>query len=95
MSDQPSPSPAARKLVRAYDLRAHSVSSRPADVVGADGKATAALGDVLDLIARYDLVLATGHLSCDEIFTPAGFSEEDVHTMAVANTRALAQAPGT
>ena len=51
------------------ELRAHGISSRPVDIAGADGTATPALGAVLDLIARHDLVLATGHLSRDEIFT--------------------------
>ena len=51
------------------ELRAHGISSPPVEVVGPDGMATGGLKEILGLIARHDLVLATGHLSRDEIFT--------------------------
>jgi hypothetical protein len=50
------------------ELRERGIMSMPVDVTGADGKITPELGDVLALIARHELVLATGHLSRDEIF---------------------------
>jgi hypothetical protein len=51
------------------ELRQQGVMSPAVEVVGDDGAAIAALRSVLTLIARHDLVLATGHLSRDEIFT--------------------------
>jgi uncharacterized protein DUF6282 len=50
------------------ELRERGISADPVDVAGPDGAVSAALAAVLDLIARHDLVLATGHLSRDEIF---------------------------
>jgi hypothetical protein len=41
----------------------------PIAVVDADGALVPAARAVLDVIARHDMVLATGHLSRDEIFT--------------------------
>jgi len=41
----------------------------PIAVVDADGELVPAARAVLDVIARHDMVLATGHLSRDEIFT--------------------------
>jgi hypothetical protein len=51
------------------DLRAAGVRPQPVPVVDADGAPLPALLDVLAVVARHDLVLATGHLSRDEIFT--------------------------
>jgi hypothetical protein len=51
------------------DLRAAGVRPQPVPVVDADGAPLPALLDVLAVIAHHDLVLATGHLSRDEIFT--------------------------
>jgi Family of unknown function (DUF6282) len=51
------------------ELRAQGITGDPVAVSGPDGALTAALADVLALVARHDLVLATGHLSRDEIFT--------------------------
>jgi hypothetical protein len=56
------------------DLRDQGITTPPVDVVspggapGAAGTATGELRSLLRLIARHDLVLATGHLSRDEIF---------------------------
>jgi Family of unknown function (DUF6282) len=51
------------------ELRAQGITGDPVAVTGPDGAITPALADVLALVARHDLVLATGHLSRDEIFT--------------------------
>ncbi len=49
------------------ELGSQGVTSPPVDAV-ADGRPTDALRAVLRLVARHDLVLATGHLSRDEVF---------------------------
>lgn len=51
------------------DLRAAGVRPRPVPVVDAAGDPLPELLEVLGAIARHDLVLATGHLARDEIFT--------------------------
>jgi uncharacterized protein DUF6282 len=51
------------------DLRAAGVHPRPVPVVDADGAPLPELLAVIEVVARHDLVLATGHLSRDEIFT--------------------------
>jgi hypothetical protein len=50
------------------DLRERGITGDPVAVTDGGG-ITAALRDVLGLAARHDLVLATGHLSRDEVFT--------------------------
>jgi hypothetical protein len=50
------------------DLREAGVRPRPVPVVDDDGAPLPELLEVLQVIARHDLVLATGHLSRDEIF---------------------------
>src|SRR3954470_9121844 len=49
------------------DLREAGVRPQPVPVVNAGGGAVPELRDVLDVIARHDIVLATGHLSRTEI----------------------------
>src|SRR3954464_59086 len=49
------------------DLRAAGVKPKPGAVRDGDGKPLAELLDVLDVVARHDIVLATGHLSRAEI----------------------------
>src|SRR3954465_678748 len=49
------------------DLREAGVQPGPVPVVNAGGGAVPELRDVLDVIARHDIVLATGHLSRAEI----------------------------
>src|SRR3954447_18064676 len=44
------------------DLRAAGVKPKPVPVLDGDGGAVPELRDVLDVIARHDIVLATGHL---------------------------------
>src|SRR3954464_7524607 len=49
------------------DLREAGARPRPVPVVDTGGKALPELREVLDVIARHDIVLATGHLSRAEI----------------------------
>jgi len=51
------------------DLRAAGVRPRPVPVVDPHGAPLPELLDVLAVVARHELVLATGHLARDEIFT--------------------------
>ena len=50
------------------ELRAAGARPRSVPVVDADGKPVPELLEVLEAVARNDIVLATGHLSRDEIF---------------------------
>jgi hypothetical protein len=50
------------------ELSREGFASDPVDVVDGDGKVTAEMRAVLRLIAKHDLVMATGHLSRSEIF---------------------------
>ena len=50
------------------DLRAAGVRPGPVPVVDAAGEPLPELLEVIDVVARHGLVLATGHLSRDEIF---------------------------
>jgi hypothetical protein len=49
-------------------LRAAGLTSEPVPVVDESGALLPEAGAVLDVIARHDLVLCTGHLARDEIF---------------------------
>jgi hypothetical protein len=51
------------------DLRQQGIEIEPVPVVDGNGGVLPETRTVLELIARHDLVLATGHLSRDEIFT--------------------------
>lgn len=51
------------------ELRAQGIDPPPVAVVDDDDRVTGDVLDVLRLIAKYDLVLATGHLSGPEIIT--------------------------
>jgi hypothetical protein len=51
------------------ELREAGHRGEPVAVVDADGALLPAAHEVLAVIARHDMVLATGHLSRDEIFT--------------------------
>jgi hypothetical protein len=53
----------------ALERRAARGAAAPVPVVDADGALTEDARAVLAVIARHDMVLATGHLSRDEIFT--------------------------
>jgi len=50
------------------ELRAAGAAPRAVPVVGEDGRPLPALLEVLEVVAAHRLVLATGHLSRDEIF---------------------------
>jgi hypothetical protein len=68
------------------ELRAAGVDPRPVPVVDADGQPCPELLGVLAVIARHDLVLATGHLSRDEIFAVVGAAvRADVKTIVVTH----------
>lgn len=49
------------------ELRAEGIDPPPVEVVDTTGAITNEVRDVLRMIAKYDLVLATGHLSASEI----------------------------
>ncbi|WP_262402653.1 DUF6282 family protein [Actinomadura sp. CNU-125] len=51
------------------ELRADGMAADPVDVVTADGTVTEATRQVLRVIAKHDMTLATGHLSQTEIDT--------------------------
>jgi hypothetical protein len=68
------------------DLRAAGVRPRPVPVVDRDGAPLPELLDVLAVVARHDIVLATGHLSRDEIFTVVDAAvETGVKTIVVTH----------
>ena len=56
------------------DLRAAGVKPKPVPVLDADGRPLPELREVLDVVARHDVVLATGHLSRAEIPLVVGLS---------------------
>jgi Family of unknown function (DUF6282) len=58
------------------ELRADGVAIEPVPVVDADGAVLAETSVVLAAIARHGLVLATGHLSRDEIFAVVDAARE-------------------
>ncbi|OEV04414.1 cytosolic protein [Streptomyces nanshensis] len=49
------------------DLRADGMAADPVEVLTADGEVVPAARQVFRLVARHDMVLATGHLHADEI----------------------------
>ncbi len=49
------------------ELRAEGMAADPVDVVDAVGRVTEPTRQVLRVIAKYDMTLATGHLGADEI----------------------------
>ena len=62
-----------------HDLHARGIAIEPVAVVDADGRVLAETRDVLATIAAHGLVLATGHLSRDEIVAVVDAAlEEDV-----------------
>jgi hypothetical protein len=77
------------------ELRAHGISAMPVEVAGPDGRPTGELKEILGLIARHDLVLATGHLSRDEIFTAVtAASEAGVRRIVVTHPEFTSQRIG-
>src|SRR6188472_3957532 len=68
------------------ELRAAGVRPRPVPVVDGGRSPLPELLEVLDVVARHDLVLATGHLSRDEIFTVVDAAvEASVKTIVVTH----------
>jgi hypothetical protein len=68
------------------DLRAAGVHPRAVPVVAAHGDPLPELLEVIDVVARHELVLATGHLSRDEIFTVVDAAvAADVKTIVVTH----------
>jgi hypothetical protein len=53
------------------DLRAAGIEPPAVDVVGADGAVTEAVRDVLTVVAKHGMTLATGHLNAAEIVAVA------------------------
>jgi len=67
-------------------LRNAGVPVGPVHVVDDDGRLTDAAERVLDVVARHDLVLCTGHLSRDEIFAVvAAASEHGIRDVVVTH----------
>jgi hypothetical protein len=67
-------------------LREAGLACEPVPVVDASGALLPEAREVLDVIARHDLVLCTGHLSRDEIFTLVdGAVEAGVRTIVVTH----------
>ncbi|KNE80352.1 MULTISPECIES: DUF6282 family protein [Streptomyces] len=77
------------------DLRAAGMAADPVEVVGPDGAVLERTRQVLRLIARHDMVLATGHLHGDEIATVvAAAAEEGVHRIVVTHPEFTSQRIG-
>jgi hypothetical protein len=60
-----------------HELRAQGVGSEPIAVTGPDGEIVPELRRVLAVVAAHDVVLATGHLSRDEIFSVVAAAQEE------------------
>jgi Family of unknown function (DUF6282) len=86
------------------ELREQGIEIEPVAVLAADGSLLPETGEVLAMIARHGMLLATGHLSRDEIFTvvdgalEAGIADVVVthpefpsQSLPVADQRALAE----
>jgi hypothetical protein len=50
------------------DLMAEGIACPPIEVLGGGGEVLPEVRDVLRIVAKYDMVVATGHLGRDEIF---------------------------
>lgn len=59
------------------ELREQGIAAAPVPVVDEDGNVLPAVHDVLRTIARHDMVLATGHLSRDEILAVVDAAAQD------------------
>lgn len=68
------------------ELESRGMSGPPIKITGADGRLTADVLSVLEVIGRHDLVLCTGHLSRDEVFAlVAGARAGGVKTVVVTH----------
>ncbi len=59
------------------EMRGAGFESEPVEFVDQDGRALPALRQVLRVVARHDMVLATGHLGRDEIFAAVAAAREE------------------
>lgn len=74
------------------DLRADGMAADPVEVVTAGGEVVPAARQVFRLIARHDMVLATGHLHADEIAAVVeAAAEEGVQRMVVTHPEFTSQ----
>lgn len=72
----------------AFELSLRDAGIRPdvVHVVDGDGRLTDAAERVLEVVARHDLVLCTGHLGRDEIFAVvSAASEHGIHNVVVTH----------
>ncbi|MPZ61877.1 MAG: cytosolic protein [Propionibacteriales bacterium] len=77
------------------ELSAAGMAADPVDVVDSDGALLDAARQVLRLIARHDMVLATGHLHTDEILAVIeAASAEGVRRMVVTHPEFTSQRVG-
>lgn len=58
------------------DLKAHGIEAPAVEVLDENGAVNEQTQAVLELIARHDLVLATGHLGADEILAVTGAARD-------------------
>lgn len=76
--------PVWAKLQR--ELRAQGIELEPVPVVGADGEVLPETREVLAIVARHEMVLATGHLDRDEIFAVVDAAlEEGVNEIVITH----------
>ncbi|MGE5333100.1 MAG: DUF6282 family protein [Nitrososphaerota archaeon] len=69
-----------------HEFRAQGMASDPIMVVDASGQVVPELRQVLRVIAKHDIVLATGHLGRDEIFAVvAAANEEGVRRIIITH----------
>lgn len=54
------------------ELESRGMAGPPIKVIDGEGKLTSAAAQILEVVARHDLVLCTGHLSRDEVFALVG-----------------------
>jgi hypothetical protein len=74
------------------DLRADGMAADPVHVLALDGQVLPAARQVFRLIARHDMVLATGHLHADEIATVVEAAvQEGVERMVVTHPEFTSQ----
>jgi Family of unknown function (DUF6282) len=68
------------------ELREQGIEIEPVPVVDDEGRILPESREVLKMIARHDMVLATGHLGREEIFTVVDAAvDEGVHTIVVTH----------
>ncbi|MDQ7909412.1 DUF6282 family protein [Phytohabitans sp. ZYX-F-186] len=90
-SDLPGAKPAMWGALQA-DLRAQGIAPDVVEVVDAEGRVLDRVRQVLRVIARHDLVLATGHLSGDEILAVVrAAAQEGVRRIVVTHPEFTSQ----